>query len=968
MKKMFKIAIILLFWTMTNLVYSANPYNLSSESYTTTKLWSAAYTASMNLKPWNTQITSFNGNTYIVYVDPNLRPKVVKVDSNGSQEAFLDQSDYAALGDAHHQFSIGVDEKGYIHITGDMHNYPAANTYHMPTRYQSGNIMYWRSDNPEDISSFTWMGGTVGKCPYGYGNSYCSFFNDHEGHLFHVGRCWATFSYMGGKKDCASMSRYDAETGNWEEIGGLPGVNKITMNTLFWEDNAEGGTSSYARVRPWGVADMDNRLHMVCNLLNNNDYPVGGHINTDCVYIRSTDGADSFTKTDGSAVPLPARVEAGTHQGDVLLSFNYLGSDNAVAVDQNLNPHVLVKSKDGQSTILSYDPTEGWTDHGWANCTTVAGSERIYNDAMGVMTISKYGYLYRFWNWDEATNQRANVGRVYNDIDRCHLQNTGNIQGLSKDGGQLALFRTTITRPQPEIEVEGLGVAISNRDDTPSIADHTDWGNVDLGSVYTNTYTLRNVGNTPLRLYTVRTTHPDFSVIEQPQGTLAVNTQTSFKIEYRPSAHGEINCRVSFGNSDLNDSRFMFALAADCTGGSLPPTALPDTYSIAMDTLLQVAAPGVLDNDVNPNSLPITAIKTSDPQHGSVTLNADGSFIYSPNNGYIGPDTFTYKAHSGTHDSIIATVNLTVAPRGLEAHWKLDEPVGATTALDASANGFHASNSSVTAGEPGKIDQAYRLDASSDITTPALNLNTNTLTITGWVNSDAVQNDWSAVYFCRGGTTTTGLNVKNNRELRYHWKDGQYGWSSGLIVPGNQWAFVALVIEPTRAIMYMHDGSEMQSRTNITSHAVEAFDAVGHIGNDPTSSSRRFLGLIDDVRVYSQSLSAADISDLYEEAQPDADRDGDGLTDAQEIALGTDPDDPESDFSVMANTPLPMSGKFQITWPSSTGVLYKVWNSPDLSDWTVARDWTNALTPPEDSLEINLSPSNGFFKVEADIQ
>jgi hypothetical protein len=37
-------------------------------------------------------------------------------------------------------------------------------------------------------------------------------------------------------------------------------------------------------------------------------------------------------------------------------------------------------------------------------------------------------------------------------------------------------------------------------------------------------------------------------------------------------------------------------------------------------------------------------------------------------------------------------------------------------------------------------------------------------------------------------------------------------------------------------------------------------------------------------------------------------------------------------------------------------------------DWTVTRDWTNAAAVPEDALELDLTPSNGFFRVEADIQ
>ena len=98
------------------------------------------------------------------------------------------------------------------------------------------------------------------------------------------------------------------------------------------------------------------------------------------------------------------------------------------------------------------------------------------------------------------------------------------------------------------------------------------------------------------------------------------------------------------------------------------------------------------------------------------------------------------------------------------------------------------------------------------------------------------------------------------------------------------------------------------------------------------------------------------------------DSDGDGLTDAQEIALGTDPGDPASVFGITESAALPITGKFRITWPSRSNILYRIWESPDLAGWNVVRNWTASLTPPDDVLEFDLSPSNGFYKIEAYIQ
>ena len=62
----------------------------------------------------------------------------------------------------------------------------------------------------------------------------------------------------------------------------------------------------------------------------------------------------------------------------------------------------------------------------------------------------------------------------------------------------------------------------------------------------------------------------------------------------------------------------------------------------------------------------LTTTKMSDPSHGTVTLNADGSFAYVPTNGYSGSDSFTYKdTDSSARTTNTATVSLTVSPGAL---------------------------------------------------------------------------------------------------------------------------------------------------------------------------------------------------------------------------------------------------------------------------------------------------------------
>ncbi len=94
-----------------------------------------------------------------------------------------------------------------------------------------------------------------------------------------------------------------------------------------------------------------------------------------------------------------------------------------------------------------------------------------------------------------------------------------------------------------------------------------------------------------------------------------------------------------------------------------PPTANPDSYSTVQDTPLNVAAPGVLSNDSDPDAgNTITAVLVSGPTNAaSFSLNANGSFNYAPTAGFTGTDSFTYKARDNFNaDSNTVTVTLNV--------------------------------------------------------------------------------------------------------------------------------------------------------------------------------------------------------------------------------------------------------------------------------------------------------------------
>ncbi|MCU7800213.1 MAG: cadherin-like domain-containing protein [gamma proteobacterium symbiont of Lucinoma myriamae] len=99
--------------------------------------------------------------------------------------------------------------------------------------------------------------------------------------------------------------------------------------------------------------------------------------------------------------------------------------------------------------------------------------------------------------------------------------------------------------------------------------------------------------------------------------------------------------------------------------GNSAPVALDDNYSTEQDSPLSIIASGVLSNDSDADADAMTAQLVSTSSNGSLTLNVDGSFNYSPDTGFNGSDSFTYQAKDTVGDlSNTATVLITVTATG----------------------------------------------------------------------------------------------------------------------------------------------------------------------------------------------------------------------------------------------------------------------------------------------------------------
>lgn len=147
---------------------------------------------------------------------------------------------------------------------------------------------------------------------------------------------------------------------------------------------------------------------------------------------------------------------------------------------------------------------------------------------------------------------------------------------------------------------------------------------------------------------------PPAPVATPPSGSsLAVFNGTNANGAWRLFISEEDNVPVETG-----------ALAGGWTLRITTASGVPDTgqdqFQAQAGKTLTVPAPGVLNNDSDPDGDALTALLAGQPKKGKVTLEADGSFTYRANKKAKGTDSFTYLAQDTTGLSALETVSIQV--------------------------------------------------------------------------------------------------------------------------------------------------------------------------------------------------------------------------------------------------------------------------------------------------------------------
>ncbi len=133
-------------------------------------------------------------------------------------------------------------------------------------------------------------------------------------------------------------------------------------------------------------------------------------------------------------------------------------------------------------------------------------------------------------------------------------------------------------------------------------------------------------------------------------------------LNYTPEPEFNGTETFSYIVSDGNASTDTATVTITVTPIPDAPVATADAYSTAEDTALVIAAPGLLANDYDDDgdALTITPTPIIGPSNGTLALGTNGAFTYTPTNGFVGTDSFTYQLDDTTGLTSTTTVTITV--------------------------------------------------------------------------------------------------------------------------------------------------------------------------------------------------------------------------------------------------------------------------------------------------------------------
>ncbi len=133
--------------------------------------------------------------------------------------------------------------------------------------------------------------------------------------------------------------------------------------------------------------------------------------------------------------------------------------------------------------------------------------------------------------------------------------------------------------------------------------------------------------------------------------------------------------------------------------------------------------------------------------------------------------------------------------------------------------------------------------------------NISNFSFTAWVKPNGVQSNFSAIFSLSQAADKIALNFREgNNTLGIHWNGSQSSWDSNLIVPADEWSFIAITVSPTEVVLYVNEKEAVRTFNSTP------FDLNNIIlGKFYNRSDRHFKGQIDEASFWKRTLSTDEL-------------------------------------------------------------------------------------------------------------
>lgn len=366
---------------------------------------------------------------------------------------------------------------------------------------------------------------------------------------------------------------------------------------------------------------------------------------------------------------------------------------NSPGIAYSTDGYLYVAAGSTSSNLYRIDPSGGTTNLGAADTLTMTSGG---TSLTGVVDLASCNYA-------NSLRGEANIRSRAAAGDQFTITNTGG--GISAantgttSGASLGLHTAAAEVAGPNLVVGGGSYTVTQTaSGTTNLADYS------VGWICTNKTTgasFSGSGNTAAFTYPAATTADGSDVVcvftdavlpvaVNDTGSTSVNTTLT-----APAATGllvndtgadiavssntapsngsvTVNANGSYNyvpNTDFSGVDTFGYTIADVNGTqvsaiatiTVTPLALDDTAATAVNTPVNLTA---LTGNDHGSVLAIQSVTS--PTHGTAVLNGDGSVTYTPNNNYVGSDSFDYTATDSTGQPTTATVTLTVSPDAVD--------------------------------------------------------------------------------------------------------------------------------------------------------------------------------------------------------------------------------------------------------------------------------------------------------------